>query len=439
LVDGTLYIGVYAFENVDTGYSVTIQSYSCFANCNGAHGTCAPATGVCTCSAGWDALPDCSAATATATPGTAYTADLAARSTEVYLVNVDANQPYSELFLDSYCASGCDVSSRLYVLTANGRIPTDTDNDGNSNNLYSPSQHSAITAKSPIPGKWYVVITNLSANKFTVGFQAQLRVCPGSCNGAGSCNSTTLQCTCNPGHQGADCSIDTITMDPTVPRNDTLQAYDNNVYQVTVSPLFAKSEVEMVFNISQLTTGSNINIVNAYLKFGSVPTSTDYQYSSSLPLTSTQFIRVSITDLTAGDYFLYVVNRNQVPVSYAVTMKYDAFCDAACPLHGTCDQYGDCQCNAGYAGSDCSLSLDEIAAASCYGTSVGATVGIVLISFALAFAFVWLGLTYCINKDGLTPYASSSAALNATSLEDESGYVPPSTASYAQLKDVSIN
>jgi hypothetical protein len=91
-----------------------------------------------------------------------------------------------------------------------------------------------------------------------------------------------------------------------------------------------------------------------YIRYTKAPTRFEYDYKDSTKETSVTLV---VPNSQLGDYYVGVYGF--LPCSYTLAAYTAGSCPNQCSGHGQCVQ-GQCQCNPGWNGTDCSISVTQI-------------------------------------------------------------------------------
>lgn len=359
---GTYFIGIYNVGTVATTFSLTATNYDCFgANCSG-HGTC-DMTGnptFCRCQPAWNNSEDCSIESVEAVVGQQYGATLAKSQAKFYNFYLTSYTTF-ELLLQLTPSSVWGLT----VVIGRNRIPTPMSNDGFARYDYSTKTTVLTVRKTAsivdFTGKWVVAVYNSRyTNQITYSnLKIQLHDCPNQCSGNGLCDPISNACTCFPGFGGgvpADCSFTHTPLDAVAgAAPTTVMMLPNTMayYAVNVTNFEINTQLELLvkINVGESAAGTP----RLFLGNGSYPTASTYFLQSALPLTNTQTLRVSRSDLTTGTWYIGIQNANVASYNVTLSAQYDPFCDPNCLANGVCNNVGECSCNYGWIGNDCSV------------------------------------------------------------------------------------
>lgn len=355
LETGTYFANAYGYENVDTNVTFMVEAYNCInRNCGASQnaGTCASATGVCSCNAGWNIAEDCSAQLFTAEPAKTYTNTLSSGASAYYKFPALTDDGYELAF----AGSREGTSGQGYIVAALGRVPTLSDNDA-VQSIYWGQQdfYLAIPTAQYVGGDWYVAIIAPTTAEMKYTFTGYLHMCPAGCSGHGKCNETTFQCTCDEGYDSQpDCSLSATALTHQAPISAVVQPYVTLYFSVSVPEAYAAASVEMSIIAAASQVGTAYT--RLYLRHNGQPDMTHYDLVSAQPATQVQSMYVPAAQLQKGFYTLAVESLAASALNYTFTLKFDPNCPAKCSEHGRCTALGECVCDEGYMGKDCQIN-----------------------------------------------------------------------------------
>lgn len=211
---GTYFIGVQAFLNVTTTFSIEARLNQCPNNCYQmlGHGVCATDTHVCTCNDGWTMGPanDCAfAKQVLPVPQATVAGTVLANSWTYFELDIPANVAQNDvdyqIAVQKTGSSTFFSQTNLYV--AFGRDPT-VDSFDYYSAVAAVQNQVRICSSSLNAGAYIIGINNIGggAANFTLTASGVAN-CPHQCSGHGLCNYDG-SCHCADGFQGADCSVD---------------------------------------------------------------------------------------------------------------------------------------------------------------------------------------------------------------------------------------
>jgi hypothetical protein len=150
-------------------------------------------------------------------------------------------------------------------------------------------------------------------------------------------------CACSTGWAGDDCSYSDIELQNGVRMEGYVGTRRWRYFHMIVSS--QKSSLE--FQINQTSIGGDID---AYVRVEKFPTRQDYTYRD---ISTSKSMKFTITS-PHGLYYLGVYGF--LSSNFSVVAKIHTQCPHDCSQHGLCDLNGECVCDDGYLGFDCSES-----------------------------------------------------------------------------------
>eukprot|EP01095_Lingulamoeba_sp_RSL-Kostka_P003753 TRINITY_DN1476_c0_g1_i1.p1 TRINITY_DN1476_c0_g1~~TRINITY_DN1476_c0_g1_i1.p1 ORF type:complete len:581 (+),score=207.41 TRINITY_DN1476_c0_g1_i1:44-1786(+) len=183
--------------------------------------------------------------------------------------------------------------------------------------------------------------------------------CPNNCSGNGSCNGS---CNCYTGYTGSDCSIREDIVNPGDSVSDSLEDYSWHYYRITVP----QNSYELKFIMHQPNQDSDCDL---YVRMGEEPSRFEYDQSD---FTLDLDFEVSVENPTSGIYYAGVYGFRNCNYDLDFVLDYDdsSSCINNCSGRGSCND-GECSCNAGWAGNDCSKEITNITDGQIRHDSVG--------------------------------------------------------------------
>jgi len=330
---GTWYIGVYGF--MTTTYVVTAFSGNDCSElnfCNG-HGRCD--RGRCSCATNYMG-EDCNNYVPPLVLGNQISGYLLTGAWMYFRLNLN-NSANTLRFAVSQTSTG-DVD--LYVRSA--ALPTRNEYDYREIGV---NANFTLDVASPGP-MYYVGLRAFTGPISFVMVVTQFADCPSKCSKHGVCASAGV-CTCNAGYSGQLCQ--TMTSNMVLNRNYTGFVSENiwNYYKYQTS-----STSTLVVSVSQdpRTPGD----CDLYIKSGTTPTVTSFDYADVGYSTS---FSVSINNPGNALWYFGVYGYSTCDYVISATLIVTCPGNPPCSNNGVCTRAGVCQCNPGYAGSDCSAGL----------------------------------------------------------------------------------
>jgi hypothetical protein len=358
LKTGKYYAISYGYKTPDTKVQFKADLYNCKnKDCGKAlgSGTCAPETGVCTCSDGWNTDSYCTSQIVTdAKPATPYARLLEAETTVYYKFANLADNGY-EL---NFAGSRQETQGQAYVIAALGRVPTLSDNDA-VQSIYSgqPDFFLHIPHEQYVGGDWIVGLIAPKTNTMNFTFTAQLHDCPSGCSGKGTCDSATATCKCEEGFTSAkDCSLSATALTHSEPIEATLQPFVKLHFPVLVPEAYSQADVEMVIHLK--AAADDRDYARMFLLHDGQPGKYKFDMVSPLPTAKSQSIFVPAAKFSKGSYTLSLESVSANPVKYSLSMEFNPHCPSACGINGRCSALGTCVCNEGWIGHDCQINSD---------------------------------------------------------------------------------
>jgi len=175
---------------------------------------------------------------------------------------------------------------------------------------------------------------------------------------------------------------------------------------VNITAALAKGQLDLLFAVTEDGT-SYPRLVVGPSAFGTVPTSADHLYASSLPLGPNAVVRVpasvlsSYIDPTTNSQVWYLGVVSSSTESYQVTIQasIEGYCPNSCSGHGTCKVVAPlynavCSCTGGWVGGACDVSADVTESSN---VDTGLFVGLLFLFIAIGFV-VGLGSSVLIKK-----------------------------------------
>jgi len=151
-------------------------------------------------------------------------------------------------------------------------------------------------------------------------------------------------------------------------------------FAIYISETVASAPLDIVI----LVTGDPslpLDYPQIFLASHRLPTSTNYDFSSSSPPTRNQTLRISHREVETGKWYIGVMNNAPTSMSILVHNYYEGTCAIPdCSGHGSCNQ-AVCRCNDGWAGVGCDVENS--------GSSDNVEAGTVV---AMVFVFLFLGV-----------------------------------------------
>ena len=189
--------------------------------------------------------------------------------------------------------------------------------------------------------------------------------CLMNCSGHGEC--TEHRCQCEDGYGGEDCSQDSrpLLFNETVTRDESSFEFD---YYILPSLNEVHSNVEVTVEASYHSTGYGrwLEVRPSILlarQNGSgkltFPTVSNYSHKLTLDEQNvTRTLALCPTRYRESNWTLAVFNpMRTIDVGYTLVVKKIGHCLNHCSDHGQCNADGRCECQANWAGGDCSVDV----------------------------------------------------------------------------------
>ena len=401
---GTYIAGVYGWTACS--YSISAKQVSpCPKACSG-HGTCL-SSGTCQCNTGYIGV-DCSVVVtplAASTPLTQQAVPQYAWKYYAYTVNSN-DVPAAIVFKVDQADSQSDAD--MYV--KKDSLPTFWDFDYRNDDTM---QSFSIRITQPSTGVYYAGVFGFTATTFTITVTAEHN-CPNMCSGAthGTCNGGA--CACLDGYSGAACEQATFLMANHQVVSGYAQQGQWNYYQAR-----ALTNQNMQITVMQQGRGD----CDVYVKRDVNPTTISYDYRDVTVMSN---FTLTIQNPAATQWKIGIYAFQEC--SYSLTGTLSMACPHDCSGHGTCQDNGQCLCDDGYSGSDCSstrvpLTLDGTPHSTSIGNGVwqyytvsGFTTGVTIHLFEQGGAkgMLWL-FADDNNSPTLTDYVYQSTDTNTKS------------------------
>lgn len=189
----------------------------------------------------------------------------------------------------------------------------------------------------------------------------QKRACPNNCSLHGVCSNN--KCSCQPGWQGDDCSIEVTPLQSGVWKNSqSVRSKEWIFYTISTT-----SGQGLIVQVNQ---SSNTEDVDLYLLRNALPSLTNYEeVDSGLH----QNYTLVVSDAKTGVWYLGLYGFVATIFNIRATVT-----GSECPAlnncnapHGVCVAPNVCNCTEPYVGADCSQTMTRLTS----GTAVSATVG----------------------------------------------------------------
>lgn len=171
--------------------------------------------------------------------------------------------------------------------------------------------------------------------------------CLNDCSGYGDCVGDTCQCYENRG--GSDCSVSDVQLTSGVTTHGSVGTREWTYYHI-----FAMGQSsELVVQVNQTSLFGDCD---TYLRENNYPTRNDYDERD---ISTSKHSQLTI-DHPSGTYFIGVYGFLGAEFDIQAFLKTD--CVADCSGHGQCVNDGECACEDGWAGDDCSSEYTEMTA-----------------------------------------------------------------------------
>lgn len=200
----TYFVGIKAYGNTATTFSLHIDAFDCINDCSG-HGTCV--SNQCQCADGY-MLTDCSELNHPLTlPSDRFTGVIEPFDLEYF--SFDVNAMFGEANADYYVQVNRTTTSTfgyIEIYMRYGQLPDTQTYDYQAANSAN-TNIVKICSSGLYQGTWFIAIRNYGFQNANYSLKARtVANCPNLCSGHGVC-SPSGTCGCEAGYAGLDCSV----------------------------------------------------------------------------------------------------------------------------------------------------------------------------------------------------------------------------------------
>mmetsp|Transcript_21706 Transcript_21706/g.32212 ORF Transcript_21706/g.32212 Transcript_21706/m.32212 type:complete len:613 (+) Transcript_21706:2444-4282(+) len=170
--------------------------------------------------------------------------------------------------------------------------------------------------------------------------------CAENCNGHGQC--TESGCVCDAGYTGDDCSIFDLGVTAGVVYNGRVRSKAWDFYHIIVS---SSGSNGLVWSVEQTSAGD----VDLYIRRNGYPSRSIYD---ARDIGTDERFSLQLVETQEGVYYGGVYGYTTT--SYSIQVSVTTSCANDCSGNGQCLPSGECNCNHGWTGDDCSLEIQTI-------------------------------------------------------------------------------
>eukprot|EP01094_Clydonella_sp_ATCC50884_P022664 TRINITY_DN525_c0_g1_i1.p1 TRINITY_DN525_c0_g1~~TRINITY_DN525_c0_g1_i1.p1 ORF type:complete len:574 (-),score=194.62 TRINITY_DN525_c0_g1_i1:43-1764(-) len=204
---------------------------------------------------------------------------------------------------------------------------------------------------SPEQGVWYAGVYGFFGCDYDISVTIQSGDhCPNDCSGHGRCQG--LECTCNDGWVGEDCSSAVKHLVSQQSMSESVAQAEWKYYYLDIT-----NENELRIIVNETTEAGDSDI---YVRKDSMPSLWEFDYRDSSIQHNYQ---LTVDGVSRGTYFVGIYGYRAT--SYRIEAQYGALevCENRCSDHGECSGRV-CSCMAGYSGESCenldaAMTLDK--------------------------------------------------------------------------------